>query len=115
MSLVMPYRVYETEDAFEDALIQMAKALGWTAHASRRARTKRGWVTAIKGPPGFPDLVLAKPEHPIIFAELKLDHKKLETVQWLWARLLLSAAPGIEYYVWRPCQWDQIEARLRRS
>jgi hypothetical protein len=114
MSLVFPSRVYETEAGFEDALIEMAACLGWTAHATRPARTKQSWRTPIKGKAGFPDLVLVKPGQPVIFAELKLDSGKLTTpYQWDWAKLL-SGSIGNEYYVWRPCQWEQIEARLRR-
>jgi len=100
------------EASFEDAVIDMARLLGWTVHAERRARTAKGWRTPVKGHVGFPDLVLVHPAGGVIFAELKTDHGKSTIEQFWWADTLRRA--GAEHYLWRPKDWDAIEKRLKQ-
>jgi hypothetical protein len=74
--------------------------------------TAHGWRTPVQGDgKGFPDLVLARPPR-VIFAELKTAKGKLgpEQENWLAA---LTACPGVEVYVWRPDQLDDIAQILR--
>lgn len=88
--------------AFQAAVVRLATAHGWKAHFTVNSR---------KSPPGFPDLVLAKPNEPVIYAELKIppDTLSIEQEQWL---KVLSLACNTETYVWRPEDWSQIDARL---
>ena len=60
-----------TERDLQDAVMEMAKLLGWRCVHFRPARTLHGeWRTAIEGHAGFPDLVLLRPPR-LVFAELK--------------------------------------------
>jgi hypothetical protein len=107
--------ISESERGFQTAVIQMAHHFGWRVHHVRAARTKNGWRTPIQGDPGFPDLVLAKADQPVIFAELKLRTRRLPSEQADWAGLLRSTCPPCEYYIWRPKDWAFIEQRLRTT
>jgi hypothetical protein len=73
---------------------------------------KRGqWMTAVQADgAGFPDLVLVRGR--IIFAELKAAGRQLSSPQVAWAEAIHKA--GGEFYVWKPKDWDEIEAVLRR-
>ena len=59
---------------------------------------------------GFPDITLVRPPR-IIFTELKRDEAKLTSSQQEWAELL-KACPGVEYYCWRPSDFDEIVKAL---
>ena len=95
----------ETEAAFQRALVKMALHLGWTVYHTRFSFGSNR---------GFPDLVLAKALQPVIFAELKREGEGPTETQEAWGHVL-SLATGNEYYVWRPSDWDAIEARLKRE
>ena len=53
---------------------------------------------------GYPDITLVRPPR-IIFAELKRETGKLTSSQEEWGELL-RGCPGVEYYCWRPGQFD---------
>ncbi len=55
---------------------------------------------------GYPDITLVRPPR-IIFAELKREKGVLSPSQEEWAELL-RACPGVEYYQWKPSNWDDI-------
>ena len=55
---------------------------------------------------GYPDITLIRPPR-IIFAELKREGGVLSPSQQEWAELL-RACPGIEYYLWRPNNIEDI-------
>ena len=62
--------------------------------------------SSIHSPRGMTDLILCRPPR-LILAELKSATGKLTASQEEWAELL-KACPGVEYYLWRPEQWDEI-------
>ena len=85
------------EKEFQRDVTKAATDLGWLwyhTHDSRRSV------------PGFPDLVLVR-RGRIIFAELKTDKGKLSAAQECWGAEL-ECCEGIEYYVWRPRDWDWV-------
>ena len=63
-----------------------------------------------KNAPGFPDLVLVKPPR-IIFAELKRQRGRVRPMQTVWLDALGGCA-GVETYLWRPSDLDEIRRRL---
>jgi hypothetical protein len=58
------------------------------------------------GDSGFPDLTLTKGGR-LIFAELKVGYRKLTPAQADWM-YVLRMVPGVEVYVWRPRDFEQI-------
>lgn len=86
-------------------VIDLAKVNRWRlyhAYDSRRSAA------------GFPDLVLVRPPR-LIFAELKTAKGRLTREQGGWLTDLGALAlPGVEVYVWRPDDWNEIVERLKR-
>ena len=118
-----------TEKAWQSQVIQLARWHKWKAVHFRPARVVceychrqgcnrckgSGYVfrTAVEGDgKGFPDTILARPPR-LIIAELKKDTAKLidpDQIQWLaW----LSQCPGVETYIWRPKDYDEVERLLK--
>lgn len=83
--------------------MQLAKLSGWTCYHTYRSD---------KSEPGFPDLLLVRPQR-VIFAELKTDRGKLSQPQRRWLELL-GGCDSVETYLWRPMMWAQIEKTLAR-
>jgi hypothetical protein len=82
----------------------------------RDAATILGWAyfhpwLAIHSPAGWPDIALCRPPR-LILAELKSDAGKTTAAQTHWLDLL-AQCPGVETYLWRPRDWDEIMATLR--
>lgn len=102
-----------SERNLQDAVIEIAKLLGWRVHHQRPGRTMEGWRSAIQGHPGFPDLVLLRPPR-LIFAELKSKRGRVDFEQATWLNGL-DVVRGVEQYVWRPAdlQTGRIEEALR--
>ena len=90
-----------TEADFQAAVVQLAELLGWAAYHPRYS---------IASASGWPDLALCRPPR-LILAEVKSDTGQLTPAQEEWGALL-AACPGIEYYCWRPGDWDAIERAL---
>ena len=70
-----------------------------------------GWLTyhtfnSRRSTAGFPDLVLVRPPR-VIFAELKRENGRLTIPQKLWGDDLEQCS-GVDYYLWRPSDWDSI-------
>lgn len=100
-----------TESQFLDTVVEYATLRGWRWTHFRPARTEKGWRTPLQGSRGFPDLVLVK-DHRLIFAELKSQRgRKPDQDQQAWLDVL-QGVPGVETCVWRPADWDKIEAVL---
>lgn len=110
------------EKQFQNTVVDVAAFYGWRVHHVRAGQTSKGaWMTAVQGHVGFPDLVLAHGGRSggarramlpcVIFAELKSDTGKLSDEQSKWAEVL-TAVPGVEYYLWRPDQLETIARRL---
>jgi hypothetical protein len=93
-----------TEAEFRGQVVQLARTLGW--------RTYFTW-SSIHSPRGLPDLVLCKPPR-LVFAELKTDKKtsKVSEAQQEWLDDL-NLCTGVEAYLWRPENWDELVEILR--
>lgn len=59
---------------------------------------------------GFPDLVLIRPPR-LIVAELKVGKNVATPEQNLWLNLFEDV--NVPAYIWRPCDWAEIESVLR--
>ena len=116
-------------------VVQLAEIFGWEHVHFRPAMTKHGWRTAGSGTmaKGWPDLVLVRVrDRRLIFAELKADGAKLtpdqiqvrQVLQYLESIRLRGFGgchdndehcdcPRVEVHLWRPADWDTIEATLR--
>ena len=95
----------EAEKSFQARVVELARLAGWLVyhtHDSRRA------------PHGFPDLVLVHDDGRCIVAELKSETGGLSPAQEQWLARL-GAVPSIEAAVWRPRDWERIEAALLRG
>jgi hypothetical protein len=95
------YQARQTEKAFMSAVKQAAEQLGWLVVHFPRMQGN---------PAGFPDLLMFRGGQTIL-AELKTERGKLSDFQTRW--LLDLDAHGIRCFMWRPSDWDEIEATLR--
>jgi VRR-NUC domain len=93
-----------SEAAFQQQVVQLAGFYGWNLvyHTHDSRRSNKGW----------PDLVICRaPE--IVFVELKGDKTRVRPEQKAWLAAL--AACGLEAYLWRPNDFDDLHARLARG
>jgi hypothetical protein len=93
------YRSRQTEKQFMAAVKDAAEKLGWLVWHFPNAIIN----------PCVPDLFLIR-DGVLLLAELKTERGKLSARQV--AMLLDLDAHGIHCYVWRPSDWDEIEASL---
>ena len=91
-----------TEKSFQQQVVDYARLQGWFVYHTYNSR---------RSTPGFPDLTLVRAPR-VIFAELKVGKGRLSMHQSVWRERLL-ACEGIEYYLWRPDSWDEIEEVLK--
>ena len=96
------------ESAFQEWLRQLALTYGYTYYHTHRAT---------HSPSGFPDTVMVRlePSPRLIFAELKTDdmvNSQPSADQWAWL-YILQHIPGIEVYLWRPSDRDDIEELMK--
>lgn len=99
------------EQGFLDSIVDLAHLRGWKVHHGRPAWTEKGYRTAIQGDAGFPDLFLARKPR-IVIAEIKSDKGRVSEAQSEWL-LELKQCFGIELYLWRPDDWEEIVKILR--
>lgn len=101
-----------SESEFQRAVLELATLTGWRSAHFRAARTVSGWKTPCQGDArGFPDLLLLRgPE--LLAVELKSERGKTTPEQDTW--LAAFRAAGIRAYLWRPSNWPQIVATLKR-
>ena len=92
----------ETEAKFQATVLALATQAGWLSHHSYDSR---------RSAPGFPDLVLCKPGHAVVYAELKTAKGRLRPAQRDWLEAL-ATCPGVVAYLWRPADWPAIEHTL---
>jgi VRR-NUC domain len=92
--------VGESETSFQDRVVALAKAAGWTLYHPYDSR---------KSAPGWPDLVLMRGRE-VLFRELKTDSGRTTAEQREWLDGLEAAGQDVE--VWRPRDWDRIAQRL---
>ena len=88
--------IKQTEESFQDAVMELAGLYGYLCYHTRDSRRSRE---------GFPDLVLAK-GGKVLIAELKTDTGPVSNDQIAW----LLATHGV---IWRPKHWDIIEKSIR--
>jgi hypothetical protein len=100
-----------SEAEFQEQFIGLARLLGWRVAHFRAARAARGWATPVAADgAGFVDVVLVRDR--VMFVELKSDTGRLRGDQREW--LIAFRAAGAEVHVWRPSDWPEVEATLRR-
>jgi len=101
-----------SEAQFQRTVIELAERFRWKVahfHDSRRQVKPGVWIGDSQAA-GWPDLVLVRARQ-LLVVELKTEDGKLTEAQKEWIRVLRYA--GAECHVWRPSDWDEIEARLR--
>jgi hypothetical protein len=89
------------EDDWRHQVVIWARRDGWLIYFT--------WMSR-HSPSGFPDLVLVRPPR-VIFAELKTETGTMMPRQDMWGEQLLQC-PGVEYYVWRPHDEDEVKQVL---
>jgi hypothetical protein len=99
----------QDEKDWQRDVIRLAQTLGWRVAHFRPAKTNQGWRTAVAADgAGFPDLCLVRDR--IVFAELKTQKGRVTDDQREWIAALEVA--GIEAYVWRPDDLDDVMSVL---
>lgn len=105
-----------TEKDFQQSVIDLALLGNWIVGFTYDARKSRA---------GEPDLrMVHQGQGRVVFMELKSETGKLtkgranDKGTWLtgqdeWAEAL-EACPGVEYYFFKPSQWDEIVEVLNR-
>lgn len=103
-----------SEAAFQEQVVALAHLMGWEVNHTRRSIVREGrWATATSRA-GFPDLTLWDPRAGgLVFAELKAQKGRLSADQK--ACIASLRAAGCDVRVWRPADWDEIEALLQRK
>lgn len=93
-----------TERQLQDAIVEMARLLGWLAYHTFDSRHSAA---------GFPDLVLLR-GHQLIFAELKSETGRLSPEQDAWIAALQDTR-RVTVAVWMPHHWlsGEVERALR--
>jgi hypothetical protein len=90
-----------TEAAFQQQVQELAAYYNWELQYHTRDSRRSN--------PGWPDLVLCRPPE-ILFIELKAEKTRVTKEQHRWVQALCEC--GLEVYIWRPGDWDEIQARL---
>lgn len=90
-----------SEKEWMGQVIDLARTLGWKHY--------HPWIS-IHSAKGWPDLALWRER--LVLAELKTDKGKVSDSQQLVLTQLCDA--GVEVYVWRPADIDDIVSVLRR-
>lgn len=101
-----------SEADFMAQVIELAHLYRWRVAHFRAAMTSRGWRTPVQADgAGFPDLLLLRGSR-IVAAELKRERGSRPTDDQL-AWLAAFAEAGVESFLWRPADFDQIVEVLR--
>jgi hypothetical protein len=98
---------------FTSQVIALARWNHWLVAHFRPGMNRRGrWMTAVQGDgAGFPDLILVRPNSPIIGAELKTNTGRVTQAQEAWLEAFRQA--GGRGCVWRPNMINEIEMVLK--
>jgi hypothetical protein len=91
-----------TEKQWLAQVVDLAKLFGWA--------TYHPWLS-IHSPRGWPDLALVRPPR-LVLVELKTDKGRTSPAQDAWLELLRQV-PGVEVFVWRPADIEQVAGVLR--
>lgn len=94
-----------TEAQLSGLVVELARIGGWKRYHTFNSK---------RSSYGFPDWVFARDSGPtgeraprLVFAELKSQQGKVRPEQQAWLDAL-SDMPGVEVYVWRPADFDEI-------
>ncbi len=111
--LVIDAAITETE--FQAQVVRAARMFRWmVSHMTLPQRSE----------PGVPDLLMVRPPR-VIFAELKSETGRLDARQRYSPRTgralpnqkdwkdALEGCIGVEYFLWKPSNWDEIVEVLR--
>lgn len=109
-SLIDPTSLLKERD-FQADIIQFAEDAGWIVWYTHQSGPGRG--LGRHSPPGEPDLRLVRPPR-VLFVELKGPKTRL-TLPQEGAQGHLGQCPGVEVYLWRPSDWDEIVRTLERT
>ncbi len=93
-----------TEALWQRQVLDIAHLYGWRSYHTHDSRRSNA---------GFPDLTLVRPPR-VVFAELKSMRGRTSSDQRAWLADL-NACPGVETYLWRPDQLDQVVAVLKQD
>jgi hypothetical protein len=95
----------------QDAVIDLARRLGWMVAHTPPVKSEHGWRTPVRADgKGFPDLLLVRDR--VIVAEIKgTDRLSADQQRWLSAFRMA----GIAAHVWTPQSWrsGEVERILR--
>lgn len=91
-----------TEVEFLRQVRDLARIFGWATYHPFLSR----WSER-----GFPDVTLIRPPR-LVFAELKTAKGKTTPDQDRWLGMLRDC-PGVETYLWRPADLEQVAEVLR--
>lgn len=91
-----------SEREFQAMVIEFASLSQWLVYHTHDSRRSHA---------GFPDLTLVRPPR-VVFAELKSERGRVMPQQQAWLDNLRECA-GVESYLWRPSDWDELEDVLR--
>ena len=97
-------KIEQSEKQFQGQIKDLAQTFGFLYYHTWRA---------IHSPAGFPDTVLVKGKR-LLFCELKSEKGQptIEQCEWLEA---LNGVPGIEAYLWKPSDFDEIVTILQEE
>lgn len=90
------------EKDWSQTVYDAARSLGWRAYRVLRSRGST---------PGVPDLLMLRPPR-LLFAELKDERSEPTAAQVAWLEEL-GTVEGVETYLWRPQDWDDVLEVLR--
>ena len=104
--MTLCYTIYMSKSSlseadFQKTVIELAKLHRWLVYHTHDSR---------RSAPGFPDLTMVR-DGRIIFAELKVGRNNPTESQLLWISELRRCLDDV--YLWRPCDWREIEEVLR--
>jgi hypothetical protein len=94
-----------SEKKFLQQVIELAKIYHWEYYHTFDSRHSAA---------GFPDLILIRVEDKgrIVVAECKSEKGKVTVFQDKWIKMFRDC--GVEAYIWRPSQWDEIVECLKK-
>ena len=92
-----------TERQFQAALVRYLRLMGFRTYHTK---------FSIGSDLGFPDLVAVRAGR-CCFIECKAESGKISAAQAEWGELLAGVGGTVEYHLWRPEDWDEIEQVMR--
>lgn len=96
----VPARTVTTEQALQEEIRQLARAAGYLTYHTLQSKGSE---------PGFPDLVLAKPHHPLWFIETKREQGRVTPAQQQWMEVLQTITK-VEAQIVRPQDLQELMA-----